>query len=935
MKKIFTLLTAMLLLAGINANAQSRKTWDFTKGVSDESRAMLDADVTQWTKTMNADGTATASWATINAVEGELKAGDVVIPEFAGLHFSQFQAGNAVLYRGNCVRLQKNCSFTIKGLTAGQTIVMKAQSANATATNRGFGFTNAVVTDGPEDGICLGRDAEGAPEGGVTTFTLQVTTDGDVQFSTGVNGAPASGVEVLSIVIDEGDKNIKKWNFGWSDATKSQILAAEDWTKAESASKEYITGDEIRWNLTPAFDANGTLTAGGNAIAELKGLTIEGLAEYGFGAAFNYGTTLDANAWGPYNTGSYLWITGTAPKITIPNVKAGSTLKIGVESHKPGDARGFKVTVNGAEVASLTSAPYADLECTIPADGDEFVDVTLQATKGCHLYYIEAEVKDEAVVDKNPFLGTPTLSIKDGQKVSTNFEGFTLTFPKAKNIDLTTPITLEGFFGPTDGAADEFAFDGLEGTVGEGVTFTISDYLTLEENASYTFYLTKIAIAEPYEKFGEEGTELYKTTLFTKGPGITEPREWQFHNDDDMAAELQASVDGGYGYWAASSKGRFSYASPIIEQELMLTPDKKYPNTEGLFFTMGTANDILVGTPAGNNDKLQLGGGTPKVHIPSVSAGDEVTVKALWSTKNSGIITIENGTSNGENTITLTGSAEEYKITVDQDGDLVLASKNTIYQAISIYPASMGKETVNYTINATSGETVLAKIAEGEGQTNDKVDFAYSYWLTDAEGNLYKNGAKGNPFTSSVTLENGKNEYNVEYKSTGLGGVVYCAEAEEIEGSVPVAHANIGIRSSKAGAAWNEADIKLCSVKAGNYQISAVIFDGNKTFGHMVSFTIGDQQVDLVADATNFSEISSDVVTIAADADVTWLAGGNPDTKGLDCVIVRSLTDEEVAAINNVSVESLKASTMKIMSKQGLLIKTAKGTFNVAGVQVK
>lgn len=948
MKKIFTLITALLLLCGISANAQSRKTWDFTKGLSEETVAALDADTKTWTATRaEKDGVmVSTNWVSNFATDfaGELTVGENVIPEFSGLTFTnQSGSNNPFNIFPKKLRLQKKCTMTLPALASGQVITVVAQSANATATDRGFAVTNATVTKKVVGGV----EQEGeslntlVPAGseGAATFTFVVDADGVVEFATG--GSAAAGVEVISIVIDEGDKNIKKWDFSaWSDATIEQVCAAEDWTTAENASKNYVTGNEIRWINTPSFDANNDLAAGGNPIKEMKGLRYEGLAQYGIALAFNYGTTLDANAWGPYAGSKYLWVCNVADKIIVPNVKLGSVLKLGVETHNPVDARGFKLSVGGKEVAAQTATDLAILEYAIPADaadedGDGYADVTIIATKGCHLYSIEAEVKDETVVDKNPALGKPVLSIKDGQKISTSFESFTLTFPHAKNMEPTTEITLEGYFGPAETESpDDYMFDGLVGTVADGITFTISDYTTLEESTNYVFYITKMTVAEPYGKFSEEGEQLYKTTLITKGAVITEPREWQFHNGDEMAAELQASVDGSYGYWNASSKGRYSYGMPIVEQELMLTPEKKYPNTEGLYFTMNSANDILVGTPAGNNDKIQLGGGTPKVHIPSVAAGDEVTIKALWSTKNAGTITIDNGTCEGESTITLTGSAVEYKIIVATDGDLVLSSKNTIYQAISIYPAAMGKDKINYTINAVNGETVLAKIAEGEGETNDNVGFSYSYWLADTEGNLYTNGTKGTPFTSNIVLENGKTEYNVEYKSTGLAGVVYCAEAEDIEGSIPVTHANIGIRSSKAGAAYNDTDIKLCSVKAGNYQISAVIFDGNKTAGHTVSFTIGDQQVDLVANATNFSEISSEVVTIASDADVTWLQGGNQDSKGLDCVIVRSLTDEEISAISNVNA-SAKTATKKIMSQQGLVIKTAKGTFNVVGAKIK
>ena len=42
MKKLFTL--ALLAILTVGANAQDKKTWDFTKGVSDETIADLQAD---------------------------------------------------------------------------------------------------------------------------------------------------------------------------------------------------------------------------------------------------------------------------------------------------------------------------------------------------------------------------------------------------------------------------------------------------------------------------------------------------------------------------------------------------------------------------------------------------------------------------------------------------------------------------------------------------------------------------------------------------------------------------------------------------------------------------------------------------------------------------------------------------------------------------
>ena len=43
MKRLFTLASLMLLVA-LTANAQWRKTWDFSKGYSEETKANLNAD---------------------------------------------------------------------------------------------------------------------------------------------------------------------------------------------------------------------------------------------------------------------------------------------------------------------------------------------------------------------------------------------------------------------------------------------------------------------------------------------------------------------------------------------------------------------------------------------------------------------------------------------------------------------------------------------------------------------------------------------------------------------------------------------------------------------------------------------------------------------------------------------------------------------------
>lgn len=967
MKKVLSLLSLVLFFA-FAANAQQRKSWDFSKGVSEESRAALDADGAHWTKTVT-EGV-TTDWTSSVNITGNAMMGEVPVPELEGLLWSEFAATNALKYYGTKIRLQKNCAFTIEGLSAGQQIVVRAQSANATATDRGLLIDNAVDAEGNNSFITLGRDA-GAPEGGVTEIVVKVVADGAVKFSTGLSGAPKSGIEILSIIIDGGDKNIKKWNFAWSEATKTQVCAAEDWTSAESDSKNYITGDEIRWNAGEAtYDANEDITAGGEAIKELKGLRHNGVAKYGYGLAFDYGTTTDGNNWGPYNAGSYLWVMTANSTITVPNVKAGSTLKIASESHKPSEARGFNVSVNGAAVASATgtstSKEYTVFEYTIPESEDEFVDVVLKATKGCHLYSIEAEVKDETIVDKNPALGAPVYSIIDGDKIATETANLTMTFPKFKNIEPSTTIAIEGFFGPAelgeDETVDDYMFDGVEGAVNDGITFAFADYCTLEENTAYKFYLTKISVAgyDMLNKEAAEGEELYPLHFSTVGPGIEEKREWNFTTTADQANKIAESIRNNFGFWAVSSKGRYSVAQPLTKSPLYVAAGEELECTNGLVFSMNTANDILIGTPAhnglpdangsndtsngGNNGKLQFGGGSPSLIIPQCSAGDEVTIKALYASSSGSSLTIINGTCEGETTIApLNKNATEYKIIVTNNGDLELKSKSVVYNTISIYPVGLGKEKVVYTINATDSEgNVIKEIATGEGQSNDKIDFSYSYYLMNNDGALFTKGAKGSPFSESIVLETGKEVYNVEYKNANPEGfvkAVFCSEAEDLEGTILSTSANCGIRASNAKAAYPDAsDITLCTLPAGTYMIKALIWDANKGGGvSNMKFAYGDEEEDVIeilSTGDNMSDCNAVApITLTEPRQIVWLKDGCDDARCLDAIVIYEYDNTETA-IKNIET-SADVKTIKMIENGKFVIKTANGTFNAVGARMK
>lgn len=192
--------------------------------------------------------------------------------------------------------------------------------------------------------------------------------------------------------------NAKSWDFTkWSSTTVQQLINSADWTMDEKGNgSPYLSENECLWNVNAnQWDDDGNVVAGGAAIQEMKGMQFTVLAAKGLGIGLNYPQTLDANKWGPYHGGQYLWV-GKAANCTfvLKNVEPGITIKMGIESHKPSDGRGVDLDINGTALelisgqAECRPKTYEEFEWQVP-DGAELVDITVKPNNGCHIYFIK------------------------------------------------------------------------------------------------------------------------------------------------------------------------------------------------------------------------------------------------------------------------------------------------------------------------------------------------------------------------------------------------------------------------------------------------------------------------------------------------------------------------------------------------------------------
>ena len=177
---------------------------------------------------------------------------------------------------------------------------------------------------------------------------------------------------------------------GWSDVEK--MADAEAGVEPTEASK-----DNCFWAVIPE---GGELKANGEVIEELKGLqfgtTFAG--KRSLAIAVNYPTT----SLGTYAGPAYLWLGGKNFEcFTIPAVKGGTTIKMGVESHKLTDARGVQLFAGETELkdaaGNAVAAPTTYTEQTWVVPAGVAYDIVVKNTNGCHIYFIDAE-QDEATL---------------------------------------------------------------------------------------------------------------------------------------------------------------------------------------------------------------------------------------------------------------------------------------------------------------------------------------------------------------------------------------------------------------------------------------------------------------------------------------------------------------------------------------------------------
>ena len=546
-------------------------------------------------------------------------------------------------------------------------------------------------------------------------------------------------------------------------------------------------------------------------------------------------------------------------------------------------------------------------------------------------------------------------SIANGKKVNPNNGKITVTFPNVTGVEDPTATTfvLEGNFGNED-----LAFDGVEGTFAEGITFDLVEF-ELQPSTEYTLNITSVKV-NGVELAAEGGYALnFKTR------GTERKTSWTFQIDQETKDKIIAddgndpafNESNGGTYWKCiKTDERHFIHQTLRDSEIMLDADNILPVTEDLTFTAGT-DKMFVGDLTGSFAGLLVFNATNlTMTIPDCKVGDVITFNGVNATKGNSskqtcIQALNGGAIAPEGLVSSTGLQDSiwvnananYKFEVQVDGDLTFLFGNFRMKSITISEAQEKKPCKYNVVAVYEGEesTIVLKelVAETEAMSGTSVKMQFPYWLKDEEGNVYQHAAISKEFNTSFEL-NSDTTYVLSYTKTDMEGAVYLSEGEDIPGATACTQANAAIRSSMSKAGYVTEDTKLVTLQPGSYKIRAILFDAAKEPNYICTLTKGEgeeNEIYLSASATNWTNAESDLLEITEPTDITLKAGGG-ESQGIDVIVIYAFNDDpgDVDAIQAVGSKAQRSFNVYKVVKDGqILIETEYGTVNAAGRQVK
>ena len=374
----------------------------------------------------------------------------------------------------------------------------------------------------------------------------------------------------LAVTLSAGAQR-KTWDFtkGFSAQTiaalQASVEAKKTWTdyeknatSPEGAGKYYINTLGTVNGTASTYDADGNATP----IPELEGLTFNNVKKKGFVIAYNYDQSEKADSPnGLYPNGkSFIWLNGRGLNFTF-RAPASTTLRLGIESHKNSEGRGFNVYVGSTRVTATSGneTPQFFNECVydLPeaTDGTDSLTVKIQSTNGAHLYYIIVGEGDEPQVEENKKIGyvynpavNPTTTMTNIYLSGLGIYDVTSIPASATDVTLDSLQAFDAVVVDNDVPADAALVPTLKKAVAYEPIVNLDSKLysawgygseAAGEGNSVALRNSDVALFKNWDGFDTEATSL---ALLNEGSNITGVKLGDYFANDSVIATIGDAV---------------------------------------------------------------------------------------------------------------------------------------------------------------------------------------------------------------------------------------------------------------------------------------------------------------------------------------------------------------------------------------------------------
>ena len=273
----------------------------------------------------------------------------------------------------------------------------------------------------------------------------------------------------------------------------------------------------------------------------------------------------------------------------------------------------------------------------------------------------------------------------------------------------------------------------------------------------------------------------------------------------------------------------------------------------------------------------------------------------------------------------IAANGKKYIYVSDDSKDQVVAADGTTKVNVVFREA----ETWNYVFNAvdSEGNLLQAGIVKGSAFEADVFNAPYPY-LINVDGTIYttskQSSDKKGYYLSNYTLDSNDKTTDLVFTASDKTNIVFCAEAENIEGLTLATNGNTAIRSSNGASAYAaEADVKITTLGAGKYVLTTVICDAYSSPSSEWTFLAGTENIfTFTATAVNWFEATSEEFTLTETTDILLGKGGD-SKKAVDFIYIQQTegTPTGISELQNENSDNqpmFNLNGMKVQNTKGL-----------------